>query len=149
MAGLGRDTKYNDDRGKRIVADLAAGLTQACAAERNGICDRTLQRWIARGKRGETPFESFVSAIKKAERDAEALAVGSIRHVAKGGIVVERVTTTDKQGRVVVTEKFSPPVWTAWAWWLERKFPESWGKDAEIIREMAAEFRARKKAERG
>jgi hypothetical protein len=129
------------------VADLAAGLTRACASERNGITDRTLRAWVARGKAGAEPFASFASAVKKAERDAEALAVGSIRQVAKGGVVVERVATTDKQGRTVVTEKFSRPEWTAWAWWLERKFPEAWGKDTEILRQMLAEYRRRKKAD--
>lgn len=116
------ETKFNDDRTRRILADLADGQTRACAAARAGITDRTLQNWMARGRKGEEPFTSFVSAVKKAERDAEAVAVAAIR------------TAGAKN-------------WTAYAWWLERKFPESWGKDAELLREIVAEYRKRKQAD--
>jgi heptaprenylglyceryl phosphate synthase len=88
-----RETKFDPDRAKSILADLATGNTRACAAGRAGVTDRTLRNWIARGKRGKKPFVSFVSAVKKAERDAEAFAVRSI--VAAGR-----------------------KNWTAHAWWL-------------------------------
>ncbi len=117
------ETKFNEDRERRILVDLADGQTRACAAARAGITDRTMQNWMARGRKGEEPFASFVSAVKKAERDAEAVAVGEIR-------------------------KAGTKNWTAFAWWLERKFPASWSKDAEILREMAAEYR-KQKQERG
>lgn len=114
------ETKFNDERTQQILADLSDGQTRACAAARAGITDRTMQNWMARGRRGEEPFASFVSSVKKAERDAEALAVGEIRKAGKKN-------------------------WTAYAWWLERKFPESWGKDTELLREIIAAYRKRKR----
>src|SRR3954451_5857658 len=75
----GREPKLDDDRQARILKDLAEGQTRACAAERAGISERTLLRWMARGRKGEEPFLAFMSGVKKAERDAEALAVRSIR----------------------------------------------------------------------
>jgi len=78
---------------------------------------------MSRGRKGEEPFVSFVSAVKKAERDAEALAVKAIRTAGKKN-------------------------WTAYAWWLERKFPEAWGKDTELLREIVAAYRKRKREKR-
>lgn len=116
-----RETKFDPDRAKSILADLATGNTRACAAARAGVTDRTLRNWIARGRQGRKPFVSFVSALKKAERDAEAFAVRSI--VAAG-----------------------QKNWTAHAWWLERKFPEDWATNrAEVraLRKDVAELLAR------
>jgi len=104
------ETKFDEDRQRRILKDLADGQTRACAAARAGISESTLQKWMARGRKGEEPFDTFVTAVKKAERDAEAVAVGEIRKAGKKN-------------------------WTAYAWWLERKYPQSWGKDSDKIRE--------------
>ena len=78
-----RDTKFDPDRAKSILADLATGNTRACAAARAGVTDRTVRNWIARGKQGKKPFVSFVSALKKAERDAEAFNVRLILAAAR------------------------------------------------------------------
>ena len=122
MAQRGGQTKFDDGRAASILVDLASGQTRACAAGRAGISERTLARWMALGKEGEEPFASFVSSVKKAERDAEAEAVLEIRTAGRKN-------------------------WTAYAWWLERKFPESWGKDAELLKEIIAEYRKRKTAD--
>ena len=121
MAKRGRLTKLTPDVTAAILADLATGNTRACAAERAGVTVRSLYRWMAAGKKRGSPFASFLSALKKAERDAVA------RHVA--AVQFAAATT-----------------WQAAAWWLERKFPASWGKDAEVIREIVAEYRRRKTA---
>lgn len=103
-AGPGRDSLFTKERQAGIIKDLAAGNNRTSAAERNGICLRTFLRWMKKGRLGKQPeYVSFVSRVKKAERDAEQKAVASI---IKAG------------------EK----IWTAHAWWLERKFPDQWGK---------------------
>ncbi len=148
MAGPGRLPIPDPDQARRIVADLAAGLTRACAAERNGVAPRTLRSWVARGQkggRGNGKFMAFRAAVLKAERDAEALAIGSIRQIAKGGLLLERKSTTDKQGRTTVTEKFTQPDWRAWAWWCERKLIEAWGQNPEVLREIFDAYRKRKR----
>jgi transposase len=122
MAGPGRDTKYDAERAGIILRVIARGNTRANAAGQAGICERTLRSWVARGNRGEAPFAAFAAALKKAERKAEGRMVGVIRRAA-------------------------PTTWQAAAWWLERKFPEAWGKDTEILREMLADYRKRKKAD--
>lgn len=124
MAKRGRETKYDDDRAKIILDGVGEGLTRDCVAELAGITPRTLYSWIRLGASGIEPFVSFSSAIKKAERQAEAHHIGIVKKAAEKS-------------------------WFASAWWLERKFPESWGKDTETMREMVAEYRKRKKARAG
>lgn len=117
------ETKWNEERQRSIIEDLADGQTRACAASRAGISERTFRYWISRGNKGVVPFVAFVAAVKKAERDAEAEAVKEIRLAGKKN-------------------------WTAYAWWLERKFPESWGKDTELLREIIAAYRKRKQTKK-
>lgn len=38
--------------------------------------------------------------------------------------------------------------WQAAAWWLERMYPELFSLDRELLREMALDFRKRKRQER-
>ena len=115
--------KFDEHREAAILRDLRTGQTRACAAERAGISERCLRYWVSRGKAGEAPYVSFAAAVKKAERDAEARAVRTIRKAGKKH-------------------------WVAYAWWLERKFPESWGRDAEILREILAAYRKRKRVKK-
>jgi len=115
------ETKFDEERQRRILMDLADGQTRACAAERSGISERTLSHWLTQGRRGVEPYVAFVALVKKAEREAESEAVREIRTAGKRN-------------------------WTAYAWWLERKFPESWGKDTELLREIIAAYRKRKRA---
>ena len=117
----GRETKYSEEIHASIVADLTKGQTRACAAEIAGIGERTLYRWLTRGKKGDAPFAAFLADVKKAERKAERKMVGIVRAAAR-------------------------QTWQAAAWWLERKFPESWGKDTELLREIVAAYRKRKRA---
>lgn len=136
----GRLPKLTPEIQKSILRDLSAGLTRECAALRNGICKRTLARWIAAGRAGKKQYLSLVSSIKRAENNAEAKSIKGIRKIAEGGIVVERrtITRTKRDGSTEdeVIEKFSQPQWQAHAWWAERKNPKQWGQQRDVIRDM-------------
>lgn len=136
MARKGRESKLTPERETSILRDLRAGNTRACAAERAGIGERTLARWIAHGKAGKKQFVAFVASVKKAEQDAENVAIRGIRKAAKGGTLVERRTITKRDGTEEVIEKFSGPQWQAYAWWAERKNPDKWGQQRDVMREM-------------
>lgn len=150
--------KLDPERSTAILRDIAAGLTRACAAERSGVSDRTLRRWVSRGSRSkptryDKEFVSFVSALKKAERDAEARNVAIILQAAKGGAVIQRttVTKTIQKGETTtttttVTERYTSPEWCAAAWWCERKFPDAWSKDAELLQDLKTEKNRERKA---
>ena len=115
-----RSTKFTPEVCDAIIADLSEGVSRACAAECAGVAVRTLMYWMSKGKKGEEPYVAFFAQVKRAERQAEREIVKSI---------------------VQQSKKF----WQAGAWWLERKYPETWSKDTEIIKEFIAELRKRKK----
>lgn len=67
-------------------------------------------------------YAEFRGAVEKAEADAEAAAVGQVRKAMQDG------------------------VWTAGAWWLERRRPHDWGRVDRVevtIRETAARIAAK------
>jgi transposase len=110
-AGPGRTPKLTDEIRKSILDDLATGNTQACAAARAGISARTLRRWLAAGRAGRQPFVSFLSAVKKAEQDAQAFCVRTI------------LTASKKS-------------WQAAAWFLERRYPAEFGNNRAELAEL-------------
>jgi transposase-like protein len=135
MAKRGRLTKFSAELSARIVKDLSNGLTRSCAAARASICDRSLAKWLADGRAGKEPFDAFFTDVKKAERDAEAICVETIRKAGLGGAIIERKTITRSDGTVELTEKFQPGQWTAHAWLLERRH-EDWRMDRDVIRDL-------------
>jgi transposase len=97
----------------KLTADLTEQITKlisegnyvevACSAV--GIGKTTFYRWLEAGDSAQSGiFRDFWNAIKKAEAEAETKYTGVIKDAANTGN------------------------WTAAAWWLERRYPERWGK---------------------
>jgi len=83
------------------VGGNESSVVAACA----GIHRDTFYAWLERGQKAKTgPYSDFSDAIQKAQADAETRNVALIAKAAKDG------------------------TWTAAAWWLERKYPERWGR---------------------
>lgn len=100
----GRPTKLTPELQEKIVRVIRAGnyIKTACLA--CGITQMTYERWMKRGsesKRGI--FVDFVEAIKKAEAEAEV-------------------------ANLKIVEVASCRNWQAAAWFLERKYPDRWGR---------------------
>ena len=110
MAGPGRNVKLDDVRQRLIVTSIAAGVPRKYAAQRAGVCERSLRAWLARGRREpDGIYAAFLAAIEKAEADALA------RNVA-------------------IIQKAANSTWQAAAWWLERRYPAEFGrKDKTVI----------------
>lgn len=101
----GRPTKLTPQVQARIVQAIVGGNDITVAAAYAGISKTTFYAWLERGRKAKTgPFADFVDAIEKAQADAEARNVALIAKAAQDG------------------------TWTAAAWWLERKYPERWGR---------------------
>lgn len=118
----GRPSSFAPEIKKRILRALKDGNTRKTAAEVAGICCKTLQRWCQRGRSkspDDTDYAAFVRSIKKAEAEAHEAAVKAIRQAGR-------------------------KTWTALAWWLERKYPEEWSSDRELVRELKHFLRERK-----
>jgi len=115
----GRPTDLTPQVQAKIVQAIVGGNANVVAAAYAGIGESTYYAWLDRGRKEvtrlasspwarpratEMPFLEFLEAIEKAQADAEARNVALIAKAAQDG------------------------TWTAAAWWLERKYPERWGR---------------------
>ena len=115
----GRPTDLTPQAQAKIVLAIVGGNDNKVAAAHAGIGESTFYAWLDRGRKelarlaassrakpkaSETPFVEFLEAIQKAQADAETRNVALIAKAAQDG------------------------TWTAAAWWLERKYPERWGR---------------------
>ena len=102
---VGRPSKFTDDVRTAIIDSIEAGATYDQAAQCAGIAPSTLFDWKAKGEAGEADFSDFLEQLKTAEAKGDLELLKRIRYAS-----------TD------------PKLWTAAAWILERRHPETWGK---------------------
>lgn len=110
MAG-GRPTKLTPELQEEICQYLADGHFREVAAQAAGIAYRTLAHWCRLGKSGEAPYAEFLHAVQKAEQRAELAMLKLVMRAAEGDA---------KHAE----------------WFLERKYPERWGRDRGEITEL-------------
>lgn len=107
---VGRITKLTPDVQKRIITALEAGNYFETACEAAGISASTGHEWMARGRgtsntRPQTElYAQFAEAVERASSKAEIDNLNLINKAARDG------------------------TWQAAAWWLERRFPNRWGR---------------------
>lgn len=105
----GRPSALSDpDTLTELLAQVAAGNRREVACSLAGISTRTLSRWLELGEAGTEPQAAFVKALKRAEAQAEA------------GIVANVIEASKK-----------PQFWAAGMTYLERKYPDAWGRRSE------------------
>lgn len=108
MAPRGRPSKLTPELQANICLALRGGNFREAAAEWQGISAETMSRWIKRGADDEEAgkqsiYRDFRQAVLKAEREAE---IDAVAKIMKAGV--------DDPKHL--------------QWWLERKFPERWGR---------------------
>lgn len=118
----GRPTKLTPELQDEICEALRAGNYLETAARRCGLAKSTLHLWLHRGRleidrlsenprarmrKREAPYVEFSEAVKKAEADAETMAIAVIMLAGK-------------------------TQWQAMAWYLERKHFDRWGRKQAI-----------------
>lgn len=130
---------------KVVIDSIAAGVPQRQAADRAGIHEWTIWKWMKRGKEDKTGvYRQFFQAMKKAEADRLAASVARIGKAAQGGQVIDRVTTettkVGKDGTSTTTkktvEKVAQGQWTADAWFLERRHPDQFASNRSEIKNL-------------
>lgn len=120
MAGkIGRRTLCTPEVTERVVQALRAGNYIETSCDFAGISVGTYYGWCARARaelesvengerrkvrKKEEPFVKFLEAVKKARSTAEVESVARIRKAGGDG------------------------AWQADAWFLERSFPDRWGR---------------------
>lgn len=97
--------KLSPERIETITKAIANGNTHDVAASLGGIAESTFYAWMSRGKEAKKgQYKQFYDKVKKAEAYAEA----------------DRVQRIQKAGR--------DGDWKADAWYLERRYPDKWGR---------------------
>ena len=106
---MGRSSKLTAERHDKIIEALRAGNYFDAACGYAGICEKTGYNWLERGRTARNgKYVQFLQAVEKASVDAEV-------------------------GTVAVIKKASIDTWQAAAWWLERRFPNKWGRKVQDI----------------
>ena len=128
---MARPTKLTQEKIDEICNWLKLGYYQEDAATMAGISASTYYDWMKKGDDAQKALESgdssslpatqegdevevvnmfqeFSEAVKKARAEAEGAHIRNIRKAADNGN------------------------WQASAWWLERSFPQKWGKRSTL-----------------
>ena len=110
-ATTGRRSKLTAEVQEKIVRVIRAGNYAYIAAEYAGIGQSTFYRWMEQGEAQTAgPYREFREAVKAAEREAEIRAVATVQqHMGKN--------------------------WQAAMTYLERKFPQRWGRRLDVTTE--------------
>lgn len=105
---MARPSKLTPEVQQRIVQALTAGNTRETVARYAGIDPASFYGWLKRGEAaGSGPYFEFFNAVKKAESDATVHAVAIIHQAM-------------------------PKNWQAAAWFLERRYPDDWGRKDRV-----------------
>lgn len=109
----GRPMKLTQKLIKEAYEYLKLGNSERTTAQAIGISWQTWENWKNRGEQDreagkKSIFSTFLTTIKKAQAEA----------IARNVLVIEKAA---REG-----------TWQAAAWWLERRYPEEWGKREKI-----------------
>ena len=103
-------SKLTPETQKKIVDAISEGNYLVTAAAIGGVTYTTLNNWMKKGESASSgAYVEFLEAVKKAEAEAEALRVS-------------RISKAGKEGN-----------WQADAWYLERRYPDRWGKRVQEV----------------
>lgn len=104
-----RKSKLTRELIEQAAKLIEEGNYQSHVAQALGIHEDTWYRWMREGAQTKNGLKRrFYEAVKKAEARAIARNVALIQKAAQEGN------------------------WQAAAWWLERKFPDEWGKKDKL-----------------
>lgn len=107
-----RRSRLTKEKTQELFNALAAGNTQETAAKLCDISESTFYYWKKRGREAKSGIHrEFYEAMEKAEALAEARRVQVIQQAMEG------------------KGAFKNADWKAAAWYLERRYPEKWGRN--------------------
>jgi len=117
-------TKFNPETCQQIIEGVKAGYPLKTAAAIAGISKSTFYNWIQRGKERKTgKYVDFLDSLKKAKEFNKAYHIDRIR------------TASDKGN------------WQASAWYLERVYPNEFGRRNRVEMEHSGEIKQKGKIE--
>lgn len=111
-------TQFTPEVRERILAALRQGNYMETACTYAGVSAPTVRKWVVKGMKPNAPaeFAEFARDVAEAQASIEVRHVQTISRTALGVI--------DPQSGIYLLT----PDWHAAAWFIERKYPERWGK---------------------
>jgi hypothetical protein len=133
MPRTGRQPKLTPAVQTAICNAVQVGVPLVQAAQLVGIDGATALEWMARGEDRHqrarlAPYAEFAEAITRAKALDEARRLVRLEQAGRGGAVTHEKVTTFADGRTVTERHFSPPDWRADEFYLERAYPDRWGR---------------------
>lgn len=107
----GRPGKLTPEIAANIIQYIKSGSSLKHAAEHTGLSERTLHNWLERGRAAED--------ANTPGKDVHFLHFFRSVAVSRAQVAVKIAATI-----ISATQKD----WRAGAWWLERTFPNEWGR---------------------
>lgn len=95
-----------------LLAEIGKGMPIRLACAKARISPRTYYNWVARGEGGEEPYVGFVDELEAVRADTASRMLDIIAGAARGD--------------------HGQPNWTAAMTWLERVFPEDFGRNRNV-----------------
>jgi hypothetical protein len=142
MGSPGRTPKLTPKVQKAIVAAIARGTSKRFAAQKAGIDERSLLRWLQAGRKKQNKvYVSFLAAFSMAEAEYASRHEVSLNKCGLGIKETTIKTTLNPDGTVLRTEttvkKVVHPAVSQWL--LERRYPELYeSKHKREIKEAVA-----------
>lgn len=120
----GRKSAFTPELGERLIRIFRdEGLTDAQAAKKVGVTERTLNNW-------KVQFPSFFQSLKEAKRDSDQEVEDALRHRAVGySHPEEKIFVFEGMPIRVPTTKHYPPDTSAAIFWLSNRQPERWRRN--------------------
>jgi hypothetical protein len=111
---MGRTLKLTLETQDKICVAIRLGNDKKVAAALAGVSETTFYRWLEMAElpNAKKEYREFRESIERAEAEAEVTRIARITQAADNG------------------------TWQAASWWLERKFPERWGRNDKIRQEI-------------
>lgn len=132
-----RRRKFTRRNRKLIYEALRTGLPISKAIELTDLDRSTYYRWMQKGKDHRYPVHMrFRNVVLRIQAKLQIEKLNVIRKVAQGNFeIIKTKVKTRQNGDVVIvrTVKNKAPCWQAAAWFLERRFPDEYGKRRKFI----------------
>jgi hypothetical protein len=135
--GLGPKSKLNKRTSKILTEALRQGLAITRASVLAKITPPTFYRWLEYGQKNVSEkYRNFYLECEKAEVEFEESCLKVVRKAINGDLESTKTKEIyDKEGNLSAKEvntTKNAPSWTAAMTFLERKYPERWGRHDRI-----------------
>lgn len=138
---VGRPSLFTPERVERLLTGLSQVGFKDAAARMAGINPRTLYDWLDLGKKElEDGADGERAIVNLEEVEATANSDEPIAPIYEPCVTFAQLVhavglvqaTTEARASVAIQEAFSHS-WQAAAWYLERAFPERWGRATKQV----------------